>query len=100
MTKIALERRLIIDVGSVDKAIIIDEIQIRLKNKKHNDCRYHDGHWYVRMSKSDFKDLVPWSSEMTIRRNINSLRERGLILVEKLADDPWDQTYYYASTWS
>lgn len=82
----------------LNEAIILQQIHYWLKNPKAGVV-INDEKW-VYNSVNQWNEQFPFWSANTIRRALNSLREKGYLTAKKLSPDPRDNTLYYKIDYS
>ncbi|WP_288074802.1 hypothetical protein [Pseudomonas sp.] len=59
-----------------------------------------NGHAWVYNTVSQWREQFPFWSDDTISRALKSLRERGVVVAERLSQNPFDKTLYYRIDYS
>ena len=80
----------------VNEAILLQNIVFWLLKNKANCSNYHDGRYWTYNSHKAFKELFPFWTENQIRRILESLFEKGVILKGDYNSSPYDKTKWYA----
>lgn len=99
MSKLLLnERPLIVlpslaeSLGSVDKAIILQQLNYWVKKSKN----YHDGRPWVYNSMESWAKQFPWiKSKTTIKKHFKDLKKLGLVLTGNFNQYSFDRTTWY-----
>lgn len=80
----------------VNEAILLQNIVFWLLKNKANGSNYYDGRYWTYNSHKAFKELFPFWTENQIRRILESLFEKGVILKGDYNSSPYDKTKWYA----
>lgn len=80
----------------VNEAILLQNIVFWLLKNKANGANYYDGRYWTYNSHKAFKELFPFWTENQIRRILESLFEKGVILKGDYNSSPYDKTKWYA----
>ena len=80
----------------VNEAILLQNIVFWLLKNKANNSNYYDGRYWTYNSHKAFKELFPFWTENQIRRILESLFEKGVILKGDYNSSPYDKTKWYA----
>ena len=75
----------------LNEAIVVQQVHYWAKRTKVEK----NGHRWVYNTTQEWLEQFPFWSESTLKRTIRSLRESGVLVAEKLGDNPWDQTLFY-----
>lgn len=78
-------------VIGLNEAIVIQQIHYWSRHA----TTVHDGHKWVYNTAEDWNKQFPFWSLNTVRNILNSLREKGLVIAQKLSDNKHDHTLYY-----
>lgn len=76
----------------LNEAIILQQIHYWTRDNR----RVIDGYSWTYNSIPEWQKQFPFWSEITIRRVLKSLEEKGLIIRRALSEDRFDSTYWYA----
>lgn len=76
----------------VNEAIVLQQIHYWLGISKH----FYDGRKWVYNSVSSWHEQFNFWSEVTVKRTLLSLKEKGLIFCENYNSDPRDRTKWYS----
>lgn len=82
----------------VNEAIILQQIHYWCSDKRSKTV--HQGHVWTYNTAVEWKEQFPFWSVDTIRRAIKNLREKGVLVALKLADNKYDHTLYYRIEYS
>lgn len=80
----------------VDEAIMVSNFQFWISKNKANNQALHDGRYWTYNSVSAFKTLFKFWSEKQIRRVLESLIEKKVVVVGNYNKSPYDQTRWFA----
>lgn len=75
----------------LNEAIVLQQIHYWMPKSTFE----HDGKTWIYNTAAQWQEQLPFWSESTIRRALNSLKKQGLIEVERLSPDRRDKTSYY-----
>lgn len=79
-------------LGSVDKAIILQQLNYWVKKSKN----YHDGRPWVYNSMESWAKQFPWiKSKTTIKKHFKDLKKLGLVLTANFNQYSFDRTTWY-----
>lgn len=79
-------------LGSVDKAIILQQLNYWVKKSKN----YHDGRPWVYNSMDSWAKQFPWiKSKTTIKKHFKDLKKLGLVLTGNFNQYSFDRTTWY-----
>jgi hypothetical protein len=76
----------------LQEAIVLQQMHYWLSHSKFT----HDDRQWVYNTYEEWAKQFPFWKPETIRKIIAKLRGDGLVDIEKLSDNPWDKTNYYA----
>ena len=91
--KIALAKEL-----GIEEAIFIDEIYHQIKKNKSNERNFHDGRYWTYNSLKAYEETFPYLNAGKIKRVINSLVEKGILMKGNFNTNQYDRTCWYAFT--
>ena len=98
-SSLLIEEYPLIILPSLAKAIGLNEAII-LQQVKYWETRESgkvvDGRRWVYNSVPEWQNQFPFWSFDTVRRALKSLRDLGVLDCQKLSDNPFDKTLYYA----
>ena len=80
----------------VNEAIFLQNIVFWLLKNKANGSNYYDGRYWTYNSHKAFKELFPFWTENQIRRILESLFEKCVILKGNYNSSPYNKTKWYA----
>ncbi len=66
------------------------------KNKPRNQSYFNDGRFWMYNTLDDWHEQFPWLSVSTIRRIINELKLRGILITGNYNKKRYDKTVWYA----
>lgn len=76
----------------LNEAIILQQIHYWTRDQRH----VIDGHSWTYNTVEEWRKQFPFWSNATIRRSVDSLIEKGLLLKRKLSENRFDATLWYA----
>ena len=81
----------------LNEAIFLQQVQYWLNNaRKGKDTRkFEDNRWWVYNNYDEWKENFPWWSYSTIRRIVNNLEDKKLIISHQRNARSWDHTKWY-----
>lgn len=82
----------------IEEAILIHNFYHWIIDNKANDRNYFDGRFWTYNSQRAYKDLFPYLNEGKIKRIINSLIEKGILMKGNYNTNQYDRTNWYAFT--
>jgi len=82
----------------VDEAIILSNIHFWISKNEANKVNKHDGNTWTYNSMDAWHDLFPFWSKSQIRRKLDKLHEKGLILKGNYNKSAYDRTTWYSLT--
>lgn len=93
----SFEVKLAVKYG-LNEAIIYQYIQneILFAMASKHIATYHDGIYWARASLDYMANDMPYFSKRTIRRTLDSLIEKGVLIKGNFNDNPFDRTCWYA----
>ena len=77
-------------------AILIHHLQFWIAHNRANKQHYHDGRTWTFNSVKAFEELFPYLSKDQVRRALDHLRDRKVIVVGNYNTTPYDRTAWYA----
>ena len=80
----------------VEEAVLLQHLYFWIQKNAANGKHFHDGHYWTYNSARAFSVLFPFWKRQKIDRLIQSLRERGAILVGNYNDVGRDRTRWFA----
>lgn len=91
--KVALAKEL-----GIEEAIFIDEIHHQIKKNMLNGRNFHDGRFWTYNSLKAYEDTFPYLNAGKIKRTINSLVDKGILMKGNFNANQYDRTCWYAFT--
>lgn len=82
----------------IEEAIFINNFHYWITENKANDRNFFDGRFWTFNSQRAYKDLFPYLNEGKIKRIINSLVEKGILMKGNYNANQYDRTNWYAFT--
>ena len=82
----------------VDEAIMISNFEYWIGHNIANDKHYHDGRYWTYNSIEAFTKLFPFWTARQVRRIIQSLIDKGVIMTGNYNSSARDRTMWYAFT--
>ena len=79
-----------------DEAILIEKFQYWIMKNRDNEKNYYDGHYWTYNSAKAFKKQFSFWSELKIRRLIDSLVQKGVLIKGNYNKSSYDRTLWYA----
>lgn len=80
----------------IEEAIIIKNIQFWIDKNKANDRHFYDGKFWTYNSVKAFTELFPYMSESKIRRTLENLVSKGVLIKGNFNQSGYDRTLWYA----
>lgn len=78
------------------EAVIIKHFQFWLAKNKANQIHFHDGKYWTYNSIDAFQKLFPYASYDQIRRALERLRKKGVLLTGKYNKERYNHTIWYS----
>ena len=82
----------------IEEAIFIHNFYYWIAENKANNRNYIDGRFWTYNSQRAYQDLFPYLSASQIKRIINNLVDKGLIVKGNFNENQYDRTSWYAFT--
>ncbi|AFA50246.1 hypothetical protein [Acetobacterium woodii] len=82
----------------VNAAIVVQNLQFWIKKNEANDKHFHDGRYWTFNSIKAWKELFPFWSDRQIRKILDDLIEKGIIIKGNFNELKYDRTLWYAFT--
>ncbi|URN83509.1 hypothetical protein [Acetobacterium wieringae] len=82
----------------VSAAIVVQNLQFWIKKNEANDKHFHDGRYWTFNSIKAWKDLFPFWSDRQIRKILDDLISKGIIIKGNYNELKYDRTLWYAFT--
>jgi hypothetical protein len=80
----------------IEEAIIINNLQFWIRKNRANEKNSFDGRTWTYNSRKAMVDLFPYMSESKIRRIMESLVEKGILVTGNYNKSSYDRTLWYA----
>lgn len=82
----------------VNQAILLHNFVFWQMKNEANEQNFRDGRYWTYNSIRAFTELFPYLSQKQVRTAIDKLIEEGLIVSDKLSDNPYNHTKWYSVT--
>ena len=82
----------------IEEAILINNFHYWIKENKANDRNFFDGRYWTFNTQKAYADLFSYLSEGRIKRTINNLVEKGILMKGNYNTNQYDRTNWYAFT--
>ena len=82
----------------IEEAILINHFHYWIKENKANDRNLFDGRYWTFNTQKAYADLFPYLSEGRVKRTINNLVEKGILMKGNYNANQYDRTNWYAFT--
>ena len=82
----------------IEEAIFIDEIQHQIKKNRFNERNFHEGRYWTYNSLKAYEETFPYMNASKIKRVINSLIDKGILMKGNFNTNQYDRTCWYAFT--
>ena len=82
----------------IEEAILINNFYYWIKENKANDRNFFDGRFWTFNTQKAYAEMFTYLSEGRIKRTINSLVEKGIIMKGNYNANQYDRTNWYAFT--
>lgn len=80
----------------VEAAVILYNIRFWILKNKANERHFHDGRYWTYNSKKAWAALFPFIPETRVRRIIDSLVKKGVLITGNYNSSPFDRTLWFA----
>lgn len=80
----------------VDEAVLIRDFQFCIMQIKAENRNFYDGRYWVCNSQKLLSQLFPFWSPQHIRRTIENLIKKGVLIKGNYNESPYDRTLWYA----
>lgn len=80
----------------VNAAIVINNLQFWIKKNEANGKHFHDGRYWTYNSVKAWKELFPFWTERQIRKTLEDLVEKSIIIKGNYNGVKYDRTLWYA----
>ena len=85
-------------IYGIEEAILIHNFHMWITENKANDRNFFDGRYWTYNSQKAYTELFPYFNEGKIKRIINSLVDRGILMKGNYNTNQYDRTNWYAFT--
>lgn len=82
----------------IEEAILINNFHYWIKENKANDRNFFDGRYWTFNTQKAYADWFSYLSEGRIKRTINNLVEKGILMKGNYNANQYDRTNWYAFT--
>lgn len=82
----------------VNAAIVVQNLQFWIKKNEANDKHFHDGRYWTFNSMKAWHELFPFWTERQIRKILDDLVEKKIIIKGNYNEMKYDRTLWYAFT--
>lgn len=82
----------------IEEAIFIDEFRYQIIRNKANERNFRDGRYWTYNTQQAYTDIFPYLSVGQIKRIINSLIEKEILMKGNFNANQYDRTNWYAFT--
>lgn len=82
----------------VNAAIVVQNLQFWIKKNEANNKHFHDDRYWTFNSIKAWKDLFPFWTDRQIRKILDDLIEKGIIIKGNYNELKYDRTLWYAFT--
>lgn len=82
----------------IEEAILIDEFRHQITGNTANERNFHDGRYWTYNSLKAYETIFPYLNPSKIKRTINSLIEKGILMKGNYNANQYDRTNWYAFT--
>lgn len=83
-------------IYGTDEAIMIKNFQFWILKNKANNKHFYDGRTWTFNSAEAFTELYPFWTAKQIRRILQSLRDKGILITGNYNKNNYDRTFWYA----
>ena len=80
----------------VIEAILLNHFEFWIQQNEANERNFYNGRYWTYNSLKAFCEIFPYLSEKQIRRALNKLQEKGILLVGNFNQNPYDRTLWYS----
>lgn len=85
-------------IYGIEEAILINNFHYWIKENEANDRNFFDGRYWTYNSQKGYAKWFPYMNEGRIKRTINSLVEKGILMKGNYNANQYDRTNWYAFT--
>lgn len=82
----------------IEEAILIDDFRYQIARNKANDKNFFDGRYWTYNSQKAYVETFPYLSAGQIKRIINNLVDKGILMKGNYNVNQYDRTNWYAFT--
>ena len=82
----------------IEEAILIDEFQHQISWNTANEKNFHEGRYWTFNSMKAYEKKYPYLNSSKIKRTINSLIQKGILVKGNFNTNQYDRTNWYAFT--
>lgn len=82
----------------IEEAIFIDEIHHQIKKNKNNERNLHEGRYWTYNSLNAYVKTFPYLNAGKIKRIINNLVDKGILMKGNFNTNQYDRTCWYTFT--
>ena len=82
----------------IEGAILIDEFQHQISWNTANEKNFHEGRYWTFNSMKAYEKKYPYLNSSKIKRTINSLIQKGILVKGNFNTNQYDRTNWYAFT--
>lgn len=80
----------------VDQSMLVQQLHYWVEKNKKNDKNYFNNKYWLYSTVKEMRDRdFPFWSEKTLRRYLNALSDKGIIIRRHFSDNASDSTYFY-----
>lgn len=83
-------------LGNLNEAVFVQQLHYWLEIKKQSGKNFLDGRYWVYNSVEEWLKQFPWMSSATLRRTIESLSQKGLVIKGNYNEKKMDHTIWYS----
>lgn len=80
----------------IEEAILIDEFYFQITRNRANDKNFFDGRYWTYNTQKAYVDIFPYLNAGKVKRVINSLLEKGILLKGNYNANQYDRTNWYS----
>ena len=82
----------------LEEAILLENIYFWTEKNRANEKHFHDGRYWTYNSTKAFHSQFPYIPERTLKRKLENMISKGLILTANFNENKYDRTLWYALT--
>lgn len=91
---IVIDVNLAVKLGT-NEAIVLQQINYWIEINKKANRNYEDGRYWTYNTIKDWHDELPFMAEKTIKRTIDGLKSRGILITDNFNKKKFDRTLWY-----